>query len=171
MVRAYAKARLTVCHVYGKRIDFTLQSRFIEFHLFQFILVIVYFRIDFRGIDLQTYFLFYLGGKVFVLHQLFDKLYYERLRRKSVEAEFITMENIYKILEHFNELYDIISDEEKKELISTSFALDDSEGHIRPPFRNIQAYMRLNASNISGSALPTSRRVSSAETYRTCATA
>lgn len=42
-----------------------------------------------------------------------------RTRRKSVEAEFITMENIYKILEHFNELYDIISDEEKKELIST----------------------------------------------------
>ncbi|MCI8488322.1 MAG: hypothetical protein HFE36_06450 [Clostridia bacterium] len=36
-----------------------------------------------------------------------------------MEAEFITMENIYKILEHFNELYDIISDEEKKELIST----------------------------------------------------
>ncbi len=42
-----------------------------------------------------------------------------RTRKKSVEAEFITMENIYKILEHFNELYDIISDEEKKELIST----------------------------------------------------
>ena len=42
-----------------------------------------------------------------------------RMRKKSVEAEFITMENIYKILEHFNELYDIISDEEKKELIST----------------------------------------------------
>ena len=42
-----------------------------------------------------------------------------KTRRKSVEAEFITMENIYKILEHFNELYDIISDEEKKELIAT----------------------------------------------------
>ena len=41
-----------------------------------------------------------------------------RTRRKSVEAEYITMENIYKILEHFNELYDIISDEEKKELIA-----------------------------------------------------
>lgn len=42
-----------------------------------------------------------------------------KLRRKSVEAEFITMENIYKILQHFGELYDIISDEEKKELIAT----------------------------------------------------
>lgn len=29
------------------------------------------------------------------------------------------MENIYKILQHFDELYDIISDKEKKELIST----------------------------------------------------
>ena len=42
-----------------------------------------------------------------------------KTRRKSVEAEFITMENIYKILQHFNELYDIMSDEEKKELIFT----------------------------------------------------
>ena len=48
-----------------------------------------------------------------------EKVEDAKLRKKSVEAEFITMENIYKILEHFNELYDIISDEEKKELIST----------------------------------------------------
>lgn len=48
-----------------------------------------------------------------------DKIEDAKLRRKSVEAEFITMENIYKILQHFGELYDIISDEEKKELIST----------------------------------------------------
>lgn len=48
-----------------------------------------------------------------------DKIEDAKLRRKSVEAEFITMENIYKILQHFDELYDIISDKEKKELIST----------------------------------------------------
>ena len=42
-----------------------------------------------------------------------------KLRRKSVEEEFITLENIYKILEHFGELYDIINDEENKELIAT----------------------------------------------------
>lgn len=48
-----------------------------------------------------------------------EKVEDAKLRRKSVEAEFITMENIYKILEHFGELYDIISDEEKKELIAT----------------------------------------------------
>ena len=48
-----------------------------------------------------------------------EKVEDAKLRRKSVEAEFITMENIYKILQHFGELYDIISDEEKKELIAT----------------------------------------------------
>lgn len=48
-----------------------------------------------------------------------EKVEDAKLRRKSVEAEFITMENIYKILEHFGELYDIISDDEKKELIAT----------------------------------------------------
>ena len=48
-----------------------------------------------------------------------EKVEDAKLRRKSVEAEFITMENIYIILEHFGELYDIISDEEKKELIAT----------------------------------------------------
>lgn len=48
-----------------------------------------------------------------------EKVEDAKLRRKSVETEFITMENIYKILQHFGELYDIISDEEKKELIAT----------------------------------------------------
>lgn len=48
-----------------------------------------------------------------------EKVEDAKIRRRSVEAEFITMENIYKILEHFGELYDIISDEEKKELIAT----------------------------------------------------
>lgn len=48
-----------------------------------------------------------------------EKVEDAKLRRKSVEAEFITMENIYKILEHFGELYDIINDDEKKELIAT----------------------------------------------------
>ena len=47
-----------------------------------------------------------------------EKVEDARLRKKSVEAEFIPMENIYKILEHFRELYDIISDEEKKEVIA-----------------------------------------------------
>lgn len=47
-----------------------------------------------------------------------EKIEDASLRRKSIEIEAITMENIYKILQHFSELYDIINDEEKKELIS-----------------------------------------------------
>lgn len=47
-----------------------------------------------------------------------EKIEDAKLRRKSVEAEFISLENIYKILEHFSELYDIISDEEKKAVIT-----------------------------------------------------
>lgn len=47
-----------------------------------------------------------------------EKINDAHLRRKSVEEELVTMENIYNILQHFGDLYDIISDEEKKELIS-----------------------------------------------------
>ena len=38
--------------------------------------------------------------------------------KKSVETEILTMESIYKILQNFGELYDRITDEERKQLIS-----------------------------------------------------
>ena len=60
-----------------------------------------------------------LGVRYDTIAEIEEKVEDAKLRRKSVEAEFITMENIYKILQHFGELYDIISDEEKKELIAT----------------------------------------------------
>ena len=47
-----------------------------------------------------------------------EKIEDASLRRKSIEIETLTMENIYRILQHFSELYDMINDEEKKELIS-----------------------------------------------------
>lgn len=53
------------------------------------------------------------------LAEIEEKVADAKLRKKSVEEEFITLENIYKILQHFEELYDIISDEERKELIAT----------------------------------------------------
>lgn len=40
------------------------------------------------------------------------------LRRSAVEMEAITFENIYTIMKNFGSLYDIISDDEKKSLIS-----------------------------------------------------
>ena len=41
-----------------------------------------------------------------------------RLRKQAIETKSLTMENIYRILEHFSELYDIMNDEERKELFS-----------------------------------------------------
>ena len=41
-----------------------------------------------------------------------------RLRRAAVESQAITLENIYKIMQHFGELYDKISDEERKSIVS-----------------------------------------------------
>ena len=41
-----------------------------------------------------------------------------KLRRSSIEMETITLDNIYKLMLNFGKLYDIISDEEKKRLIT-----------------------------------------------------
>ena len=40
------------------------------------------------------------------------------MRRSSIEMEAITLENVYRIMENFSKLYAIISDEEKKSLVS-----------------------------------------------------
>ena len=40
------------------------------------------------------------------------------LRREAVEIQAITLDNIYKIMINFNRFYDILNDEEKKNLIS-----------------------------------------------------
>lgn len=41
-----------------------------------------------------------------------------KLRKSSIEMETITLDNIYKLMLNFGKLYDIISDEEKKSLVS-----------------------------------------------------
>lgn len=41
-----------------------------------------------------------------------------RFRKKTAEEKALTLENIYKILMHFSELYDIMNDEERKELLA-----------------------------------------------------
>lgn len=40
-----------------------------------------------------------------------------RFRKKAAEKKALTLENIYKILMHFSEFYDIMNDEERKELL------------------------------------------------------
>lgn len=39
------------------------------------------------------------------------------LRKKAMEEEVVTLENIYKILLNFSELFDIIDEDEKKNLL------------------------------------------------------
>lgn len=40
-----------------------------------------------------------------------------RYRKRAIEEKALTLENIYRILEHFSEFYDIMNDEERKELL------------------------------------------------------
>jgi len=41
-----------------------------------------------------------------------------KLRRSSIEMEAITLDNVYKIMKNFGKVYAIMSDEEKKNLIT-----------------------------------------------------
>ena len=50
--------------------------------------------------------------------ELEERIEDAKLRKSSIEMETITLDNIYKLLLNFGKLYDIISDEEKKILIT-----------------------------------------------------
>ena len=50
--------------------------------------------------------------------ELEERIEDAKLRRSSIEMETITLDNIYKLMLNFGKLYDIISDEEKKSLIT-----------------------------------------------------
>ena len=53
-----------------------------------------------------------------IIAEIEEKIEDAKLRKRSVESEIVTMESIYKILLNFGDLYDRITDEERKELIS-----------------------------------------------------
>ena len=50
--------------------------------------------------------------------ELEERIEDAKLRKSSIEMETITLDNIYKLMLNFGKLYDIISDEEKKNLIT-----------------------------------------------------
>ena len=50
--------------------------------------------------------------------ELEERIEDAKLRKRSIEMEKITLDNIYKLMLNFGKLYDIISDEEKKSLIT-----------------------------------------------------
>lgn len=51
--------------------------------------------------------------------ELEDKIDDAQLRRKSIEMQAITLDNVYKILKNFNKVYDRLTDEEKRTVISS----------------------------------------------------
>ena len=59
-----------------------------------------------------------LDGLYDTIVELEERIEDAKLRRSSIEMEAITMDNIYKLMLNFGKLYDIISDEEKKSLIT-----------------------------------------------------
>lgn len=60
-----------------------------------------------------------LDGLYDTIVELDEKIEDIKLRRKAVEQDAITLENIYTLLENFDKVYDKISEEEKKSLISS----------------------------------------------------
>lgn len=59
-----------------------------------------------------------LDGLYDTIVELEERIEDVKLRRNSIEMEAITLDNIYKILLNFVKLYDRISDEEKKSIIT-----------------------------------------------------
>jgi len=60
-----------------------------------------------------------LGGLYDINVELEEKIEDVKLRRKAMEQDAITLENIYTLLANFDKVYDKISDKEKKSLISS----------------------------------------------------
>ena len=81
-----------------------------------------------------------------IIVELEEKIEDVKLRRKAVEQEAITLENIYTLLASFDKVYDKISDEEKKSLISSLikeieiFPCDESELPLKSILFNFPVY-------------------------------
>ena len=54
-----------------------------------------------------------------IIVELEDKIEDAKLRRKSVERDAITLDNVYKLMINFEKVYDKINDEERKALVSS----------------------------------------------------
>ena len=87
-----------------------------------------------------------LDGLYDVIVELEEKIEDVKLRRKAVEQDAITLENIYTLLANFEKVYDKISDEEKKSLISSLikeieiFPCDESELPLKSILFNFPVY-------------------------------
>ena len=81
-----------------------------------------------------------------IIVELEEKIDDVKLRRKAVEQDAITLENIYTLLANFDRIYDKISDEEKKSLISSLikeieiFPCDEAELPLKSILFNFPVY-------------------------------
>ena len=60
-----------------------------------------------------------LDGLYDIIIELEEKIEDAKLKRRSVEANAITLDNVYKLMINFEKVYDKISDEERKALVSS----------------------------------------------------
>lgn len=60
-----------------------------------------------------------LDGLYDIIVELEEKIEDAKLKRRSVEANAITLDNVYKLMINFEKVYDKISDEERKALVSS----------------------------------------------------
>lgn len=110
----------------GKEIDTTTLNRELK-----------NYEVKLREVDLNKT---RLDGLYDVIVELEEKIEDVKLRRKAVEQDVITLENIYILLENFEKVYDKISNEEKKSLISSLikeieiFPCDESELPLKSIF-------------------------------------
>jgi site-specific DNA recombinase len=87
-----------------------------------------------------------LDGLYDIIVELEEKIDDVKLRRKAVEQDAITLENIYTLLANFDRIYDKISDEEKKSLISSLikeieiFPCDEAELPLKSILFNFPVY-------------------------------
>ena len=87
-----------------------------------------------------------LDGLYDTIVELEEKIEDVKLRRKAVEQDAITLENIYILLANFDKVFDKISDEEKKSLISSLikeieiFPCDESELPLKSILFNFPVY-------------------------------
>ena len=81
-----------------------------------------------------------------IIAEIEEKIEDAKLRKRSVESEIVTMESIYKILLNFGDLYDRITDEERKELISNLIKEIQiyPEGESRYPLKSIRFNFPVN---------------------------
>lgn len=87
-----------------------------------------------------------LDGLYYTIVELEENIDDVKLRRKAVEQDAITLENIYTLLANFDKVYDKINDEEKKSLISSLikeieiFLCDNSELPLKSILFNFPVY-------------------------------